>query len=151
MTGIPNLKGKAWNDLTAADIGGAKQLGAGEPSPFRSLGDEEIESAVAGIGEAGPMVRAPAGAQTPGSLMNVETVARLNNEVAALVQGRGVAEPPTGGALARSDAEVELARIILANPNPPPGAVDQALQVVVERAVADYRALEIHSAAICSL
>jgi hypothetical protein len=145
VTGIPNLKGKAWNDLTAADVGGAKQLGAGESSPFRSLGDEEIGAAVSGLGEAGPMVRGPAGAQTAGSLVNVEVVSRLNNEVAALVQGRGVAEPPTGAALARSDAEVELARIILANPNPPPGAVDQALQVIVERAVADYRALAIHA------
>jgi hypothetical protein len=126
---VPNTPAGGENEEGGGG-GGRRPPGGGGPggggdNPFAGLTDEEIE-----------------GALRP--LVDQATVARLNEEVRQLVAGRGV----EGGleseaAMSRSDAEVALARRILSNPLSPPEAISQALQVVVERAVADFRALHL--------
>jgi hypothetical protein len=119
--------------------GGGGEGGGG--GPFEGLTDAELDAAVGVLGESGTMVRGSGAAgETAQALVDVEVVSRLNDEVRALVAGRGVAESPEGAAFERSQSEVELAARILQNPLSPPQAINQALQVIVERAVGEYRA-----------
>jgi hypothetical protein len=138
VTGVPNLKGKAWESLVASDVGTPQ---GGETGPLAGLSQAEIDAALHGEATTGTMVQGPAGAETGQSLVSLEIVSRLNDEVRALVAGRGTTAPPSGAAFERSQAEVEWARQILANPDAHPNEVNHALEVVVERAAADYRAL----------
>ena len=144
VTGVPNLKGKAWESLTEADVPTPVSRPRGsEEGPLAGATDADFDVALSGM-KPGTWVRGPAGAQTGQSLLNVEVVSRLNDQVRALVAGRGAVEPPTGAAFERSQTEVDLAHQILANPNSPSHAVNQALEVVVQRAVADYRTLRLN-------
>jgi hypothetical protein len=161
LTGSPF---EAMREISGPGAGAPKAAGGkpggGEPvsGPPRERGNEadHIQESVVGGREAegdGGSGRGAPGQRTEGGpnsrlqpplpreTVDIDLVVRLNQEVGELAQGRGIAEGlDAAPAWERSQAEVELALRILENPNAGWEATNQALEVIVERAVSDFRA-----------
>lgn len=129
--------------------GGPAGPGGGARGPGESLfTPEDIDAAVEGLrpvrqggtAESDTMTRGPADAVTEQTMEAVRALSQLNDEVRALVQGRGLAPMPEGEDFERSEMEVEIAQRILQDPNATPENQVRAARALAERVIAEYRA-----------